>query len=102
MSRNYKFNNPEGTYFISFAVVYRIDLFVREIYNNCVMDIQESRKKWLLKAFKKAARGNSNNTKYQLWQQYNQPIELWRSKAIQQKLDYLYNNPIASGFVNEP
>jgi len=32
MSRNYKFHNKEGLYFVSFAVVYWIDVFIREIY----------------------------------------------------------------------
>ena len=32
MSRKYKFNNKEGLYFVSFAVVYWIDVFVREDY----------------------------------------------------------------------
>lgn len=32
MSRKYKFHHPEGLYFVSFAVVNWIDLFVREVY----------------------------------------------------------------------
>ncbi len=32
MSRKYKMNNLEGIYFVSFATVYWIDVFVREIY----------------------------------------------------------------------
>ena len=32
MSQNYKFHNPEGTYFISFAVVDWIDVFTRNEY----------------------------------------------------------------------
>ncbi|MHB1177938.1 MAG: hypothetical protein ACYCZO_06355 [Daejeonella sp.] len=32
MSRKYKFHNPQSLYFVSFAAVYWIDLFVREIY----------------------------------------------------------------------
>lgn len=32
MSRKYKFHHPEGLYFVSFATVYWIDLFVREVY----------------------------------------------------------------------
>ncbi len=32
MSRKYKFRNPEGIYFVSFATVYWIDVFVRETY----------------------------------------------------------------------
>ena len=32
MSRKYKFHNKEGLYFVSFATVYWIDVFVREAY----------------------------------------------------------------------
>ena len=32
MSRKYKFHNPEGVYFVSFATVFWIDLFIRESY----------------------------------------------------------------------
>ena len=32
MSRNYKFQNPEGVYFVSFAVVEWIDVFSRNEY----------------------------------------------------------------------
>ncbi len=32
MSRKYKFHNKEGIYFVSFATVYWIDVFVREEY----------------------------------------------------------------------
>lgn len=32
MSRKYKFHNPEGVYFVSFATVYWLDVFVREQY----------------------------------------------------------------------
>lgn len=34
MSRNYKFHNPEGIYFVSFAVVEWIDVFSRDDYKN--------------------------------------------------------------------
>lgn len=32
MSRAYKFNNPAGLYFVSFATVGWIDVFTRETY----------------------------------------------------------------------
>lgn len=41
-------------------------------------------------------------TKRQFWQQRNRPIELWSTSVIKQKLDYIHNNPIASGFVVNP
>jgi len=38
MSRNYKFHNPEGIYFVSFAVVYWIDVFTRPKYKEIIVD----------------------------------------------------------------
>lgn len=38
MSRKYKFNNQEGLYFVSFAVVYWIDVFIRHDYFITVTD----------------------------------------------------------------
>ena len=155
MSRNYKFADPEGLYFVSFATIHWIDVFVRRIYfdclvenlNHCVdekgMEIfawcimpshvhlvfrslkekpedliggfksvtsrkliklieenpQESRREWLLNAFRKAGAANSNNSKNQFWQQHNQPIELWSLPVIQQKIDYTHENPVVAGFV---
>ncbi len=61
----------------------------------------ESRKEWLLNAFKKAALGNSNNSENQFWQQHNNPIELWSSQVIDQKLDYIHNNPVEAGLVEQ-
>ena len=38
MSRNYKFHNPEGVYFVSFAVVEWLDVFTRNEYKDIVLD----------------------------------------------------------------
>jgi len=38
MSRKYKFRNPEGVYFVSFAVVDWVDVFTRNIYKDIVVD----------------------------------------------------------------
>lgn len=159
MSRNYKFHNPVGVYFVSFAVVEWIDVFTRneykdilldslrycqlekgmEIYAWCVMtnhvhlifsstkdekpelilgslkrftskaivaaikeNQQESRKEWLLKQFEEAGKKSSNVKQYQLWRHDNKPIELWSNKVIDQKLDYIHNNPVEEGLVFRP
>ncbi|GGH16416.1 hypothetical protein GCM10011418_18760 [Sphingobacterium alkalisoli] len=31
---------------------------------------------------------------YQFWQQHNKPIELWSVDVIDQKVDYIPNNPV--------
>lgn len=63
---------------------------------------QESRKEWLLWMFKKAGSQNSNIKKYQFWQQNNKPIQIWSLKVFEQKLNYVHQNPVETGFVMEP
>ncbi len=41
MSRNYKFNNPDGLYFISFAVVGWLDVFTRNEYKDLFLESLE-------------------------------------------------------------
>lgn len=62
-------------------------------------NIQESRKEWLLWMFEKAGKKNNNVKNRQFWQQNNKPIELWSLKVFEQKLNYIHNNPVISGFV---
>ena len=63
---------------------------------------QESRKEWLLWMFERAGKKNSNVSKFQFWQQNNHPIELWSLKVFEQKLNYIHQNPVVSGFVTDP
>jgi len=63
---------------------------------------QESRKEWLLWMMERAGKTNSNVKNRQFWQQHNKPIELWSPEVIDQKMNYVHNNPVVSGFVSEP
>jgi REP element-mobilizing transposase RayT len=158
MSRNYKFHNPDGLYFVSFAVVYWLDVFTRNEYKDIVveslqycikekgMDLiswcimtnhihlifrslgerepqlllgdfkrfiskalvkaiqnnpKESRKAFLLEQFKKAGLKTSNVKNYQFWRHDNKPIELWSYKVIEQKINYIHNNPVKAGLVSK-
>jgi len=157
MSRNYKFRDQEKLYFVSFATVNWIDVFVRREYKDIVVDSlkycmehkglqlyawcimtshvhliigtvgnkmedilrdmkrhtaktilkaigdnsQESRKEWMLWMFAQAGKRNPNNETYQFWQQHNHPIELSTNEMMDQKLEYLHNNPVEAGFVSE-
>ena len=49
-----------------------------------------------------AGRNNSNVKYRQFWQQHNQPIELWSTRVIEQKIEYIHNNPVEAGFVERP
>ncbi|MFK5854481.1 MAG: transposase [Bacteroidota bacterium] len=60
----------------------------------------ESRREWMIKIFAAYGTANSNNVKYQFWQQDNHPIELNSNKEIEQKLEYIHENPVGHGFTN--
>lgn len=156
MSRNYKFHNPDGVYFVSFAVVEWLDVFTRteyktilvdslrycqlkkgmEIFAWCIMsnhmhlifrsareqkpelllgdfkrfsskavvkaiasNAQESMKDFLLDRFSEAGRKASNVKGYQFWRHDNKPIELWSNKVIDEKINYIHQNPVEEGLV---
>lgn len=63
---------------------------------------RESRREFLLDYFKKEASKSSNTTNYQFWRHDNKPIELWSNEVIQQKIDYIHNNPVEEGIVFRP
>ena len=63
---------------------------------------KESRKEWMIPMFEKAGISNSNNIKWQFWQQNNKPILLQNQEMTLRALNYLHNNPVVSGFVEEP
>jgi putative transposase len=62
----------------------------------------ESRRKWLIWFFERAGKRNPNNKNFQFWQQHNHPIELYSSFMMDQKLEYVHNNPVAAGIVARP
>ena len=157
MGRKYIFHGHNQLYFVSFATVNWVDVFVRRIYCDIMVDslrfcienkglelyawcimsshvhliisteegnlsdiirdmkrhtakqilkaieenVQESRREWMLWMFKRAGEKNSNVTNGQFWQQHNKPIELWSNEVIDQKVDYIHNNPVEAGFVTE-
>ncbi|SHE98250.1 REP-associated tyrosine transposase [Chryseobacterium sp. OV279] len=74
----------------------------KQMINAIKENSQESRKDWLMWMFKKAAGRNSNIQNYQFWQQNNQPIEIWSLKVFEEKLNYMHQNPVKSGFVFQP
>lgn len=149
MSRKYKFHNPEGVYFISFAVQEWVDVFTRNEYKNilvenlkycqnqkgleifawCIMtnhvhlvirakdgfrlsDILRDFKKFTSKAVLKAIAENNLESRkdwllnqfktpegFRFWRADNRPIELWSNAVIDQKINYLHQNPVEEGLV---
>lgn len=73
----------------------------KQIVKGIIENSQESRKEWMLWMFERAGSKSSNVKGKQFWQHNNKPIELWSAEVIEQKADYLHDNPVVSGYVNE-
>jgi putative transposase len=67
-----------------------------------IQEEPESRKQWLLHRFEFAAKLNSKVRHYKLWQDGNEAKELLSNTFIDQKLDYLHQNPVRAEWVSEP
>ncbi len=63
---------------------------------------QESRKDWMLALFQKHAKHNPLNKHFQFWQNENYPVALANPVIFGQKVDYVHQNPVRAGFVDEP
>lgn len=61
---------------------------------------QESRKEWMLWMLARAAQKTSKHQKYLLWQEGYHPVELSSNQIMEQKLDYLHQNPVKEGWVD--
>jgi putative transposase len=71
----------------------------KELFKMITNNSQESRREWILKAFEKAGKYNPLNTNHQFWQNGNYPVVLFTPDVIDQKIDYIHNNPVRAGFV---
>jgi len=60
---------------------------------------QESRRKWMINAFERAGKYNPANINHQFWQNGNYPVLLYSPTVIDQKFDYIHENPVKAGFV---
>ncbi len=64
--------------------------------------VGESRREWLLPLFRAAGANNSNNSTFQLWQQENHPVLLSGQDMMEQKINYIHENPVRAGLVVWP
>ncbi|MBN1415131.1 MAG: transposase [Bacteroidales bacterium] len=68
----------------------------------CIKECSESRKEWILGKFSFAASRIKRGENYKLWQDGFHPVELETNKMINQRLDYLHNNPVEDEIVENP
>jgi len=61
----------------------------------------ESRKVWMLNKFSYEAERTKRTKKYKFWQDGFHPIMLDKTTLLEQKLDYIHQNPVVACFIGE-
>ncbi len=61
----------------------------------------ESRRDWMLKIFKDAAFKHKRNSEYQFWTHENHAEYIFSQKFIEQKVEYIHDNPVRAGIVEK-
>lgn len=64
-----------------------------------INEIPESRRDWLLRHFAYAGKYNPKIKDYKFWQDGLHPIELNTAKFIEQKINYIHQNPVEACIV---
>lgn len=59
----------------------------------------ESRKTWLLNEMAFAARKHKRNSNFQFWTHENHAVELSTNTMLDQRLNYIHQNPVKAGIV---
>jgi putative transposase len=62
----------------------------------------ESRQDWMLKRFEFAASSHVRNSIHQFWTHENHAVELFSNQFIEQKFNYIHQNPVRAGWVENP
>jgi putative transposase len=62
----------------------------------------ESRREWMLDLFAKAREPLKRIKDYKFWQDGNHAVEIYGSNFLEQKLEYIHNNPVEEMIVTKP
>ena len=59
----------------------------------------ESRRDWMLYRFEYAGKFDNRIEHYRFWQDKSHPIELTSTKMIEERMNYIHENPVRTGIV---
>lgn len=67
------------------------------IYDTLEADSSESRRSWMLWIMESQGRKSSSNEKMKVWRHENHPVALETNEMMDQRLDYIHQNPVRAG-----
>lgn len=74
----------------------------KEIKKAIKLNVQESRRDWMLQRFIYAGNFDNKHNGFVFWQQGNHLTEITSFNFFKQKLNYIHQNPVRQGFVTNP
>ena len=154
MPTGYQIKDQDAAHYLTFQVVFWIDIFTRKVYRDVIIDSlkycqkekgleifafvimsnhvhllarsskgelsatlrdfkkytskkiidtiieeKESRREWMLRLFAYAAKRQNKKGDYQFWTHENHAREVFSNTFIEEKVNYIHNNPVRSGIV---
>jgi len=69
---------------------------------NLIQEEPESRRDWMLYRFGFSAKYDSKVKEYKVWQEGNEPKAIHTNHFMNQKINYIHENPVRAEIVNEP
>ncbi len=63
---------------------------------------KESRRIWMRQVLEWYAKRTAGKKEFTLWKSGSHPKELFTPKIVEQKLNYIHNNPVADNIVSKP
>jgi REP element-mobilizing transposase RayT len=73
--------------------------FTSKRFIEAIKENAESRREWLLKKFGFAAKRTVRGKDYKVWKDGFHPIEMYNREVLEQKLNYIHENPVTSEVV---
>ena len=68
-----------------------------KIYEELKSDDKESRRNWLLWIFESQGKRSSSNKNIKIWRHENHPVVLDTNEIIDERLNYIHENPVRAG-----
>ena len=68
-----------------------------------IVDLLEDRRsETLLRQLRATKLNHKTESEYQIWQEGSHPQQIQNDEIMWQKIEYIHNNPVARGFVDDP
>ena len=91
----------EGQYALS-EILLDFKKYISKAIVKQMQEEPESRREWILEQFFKAGEQLNRIKNYKFWQDGNQPKEIYGNNFLEEKLNYIHNNPVEEMIVTKP